>query len=148
MQLFGLPIKLKKMKKQLVMFVVIILICLRPVYSQILINTNKNMIGALDTFTKKYTYGEVHPANISFRVYENYISANDNSNSIYRVTKKAKEILESDYKIFGWDCYDEKNRSCNFSITHYYDTDTPDIVMILYPKYAYIYFIESLENLN
>tara|TARA_R110002126_G_scaffold66582_2_gene169213 strand:- start:5730 stop:6176 length:447 start_codon:yes stop_codon:yes gene_type:complete len=148
MQLFGLLIKLKKMKKQLVMFVVIILICLQPIYSQILINTNKNMIGAWDTYTKKYTYGEVNPASITFKVYDSYISANDNTKSIYRVTKKAKDIFENDYKIFGWDCYDEKNRSCNFSITHYYDTETPDLVMILYPKYAYIYFIESFENLD
>ncbi len=134
--------------KKIIVSVFIILIFLRPLHAQYLVHTQKNMSGTWNSYTKKYTYGEVNSANITFQFHNKYISANDNSKSIYRITKKSNDILEDDYKIFGWDCLDEQNRSCSFSITKYYDPNTPDIIMIIYPKFAYIYFIHSVENEN
>lgn len=132
--------------KKIILSVFIILICVRPLFSQYLIYTDKNMIGSWNQYTKKYTYGELNDANITFEINKKYITANDNSNSIYRITKKSNDIYEDGYKIFGWDCYDERNRSCSFSITDYYDQDKLDIIMIIYPKYAYIYFIYGIES--
>lgn len=115
-------------------------------YAQYIINTDRNMRGDWNRYTKKYTYGDVNTAEISFKFYENYISVNDNSHSIYRVIKKAKDVTEPTYKMFGWDCRDEQNRECRFSITKYNDPETPDAIMIIYPKIAFIYFIYSVED--
>lgn len=133
--------------KKLIVSILIILICLRPMYAQqYIVHTDRNMSGTWNSYTKKYSYGDVNNANITFNFYGKYISANDNSNSIYRIVKKSKDIYEESYKIFGWECYDEQNRSCSFSITKYYDPETPDIIMVIYQKIAFIYFIYSIEN--
>lgn len=132
--------------KKIIVSAFIILICLRPLFAQTFVYTDRNMYGTWNSYTKKYSYGDVNNSNIIFQFFDKYISADDNSNSVYRIVKKSKDVYEDKYKIFGWDCYDEQNRSCSFNITRYYDPETPDIIMIIYPKYAYIYFISGVEK--
>jgi hypothetical protein len=132
------------MKKLLVLF--IILIVLRPLHAQLKIHTNMNMRGDWNSYTEKYSYGEKNVADITFSIWDTYISADDKSRSVYRIINKSKDIYEDEYKIFGWDCYDERNVQCRWSIIKYYSQDIPDVITIIYPKIAYMYFISEVEK--
>jgi hypothetical protein len=148
MQLFGLPIKTKKMKKQLVMLAVIILIMLKPIYSQLVIHTNKCLSGVWDKYEKKYTYGNPKEVDIIFKVFNNHITVNDKVGSVYKMIRESKDIIESDYTIKGFDCKDEKDRDCNFSIIKYNDPEYPSVLIVIYESVAFMYFIKNFVNLD
>lgn len=148
MQQFGLLIKYKNMKKQLVSFLVIILIMLRPVHAQLVIYTNKSMSGVWNKYTEKYTYADPKETNIVFKVFKTHITVDDKAGSVYKMVRESKEVIQSDYTVKGFDCKDEKDRDCNVSIIKYEDPKYPSVLIIIYDTIAFMYFIRDFENLD
>ena len=148
MQLFGLPIKFKKMKKTLVLFAVIILVMLKPIHSQLVIYTYKCMHGVWDKYKQKYTYSDPKELDFVFKVYKSHITVNDKAGSVYKMTKQSNDVIENEYTIKGFDCVDEKNRSCNVSIIKYNDPEIPNVITVIYESVAFMYFIKYSENLD
>lgn len=113
-------------------------------YSQTIIKTYKNMYGTWNRYKNKYDLQETHEARINFSAYETYISANDESNSIYRVVKKTNDGPTEGGKMLTFQCLDERNRVCHFTYMNYDDPDRSDTIMIMYDAFVYVYFISEV----
>ena len=68
------------MKKAILIFLVIIFIMTRPSFGQTIITTHKNIFGTWNILQDKYVLGKPREANITFTVYETYVSVNDGVN--------------------------------------------------------------------
>ena len=132
------------MKKTLAVLSIIVLVMVKPLCGQTVIKTHMNIIGKWSSYQDKYVLGEPKYANITFSIYEKYISVDDESNSIYRAVKKTHDEQIKDGKMLTYECLDEKNRTCHFTYMQYDDPDREDTIMIMYDTIMYVYFIKQI----
>lgn len=114
-------------------------------YSSIKIKTLKNSRGVWNSFTKKYDFENYNYAKITFSINNDYISADDESRSIYRIMENIPVKKDIDKETISVYCLDEKNRKCVFAIMRYNDGKTNSSVAVIYDEVMYVYIVDSDE---
>lgn len=110
-------------------------------YSQTRVETYKNCFGYYNYYSKQFDLGDYHYANITFTFYPDYISADDNAHSVYRIIRTYPEEIYSGYRMTTIQCLDEKNRDCKVSLVKYNDGSLS--VDLLYDDRGYIYVVKN-----
>ena len=132
------------MKKIMLLLIVMMSSGAISLYSQTIIKTYKNVYGTWNRYKNKYDLQTTREAKINFSVYETYISASDESNSIYRPLKKTNDGPTEDGRMLTYECLDERNRVCHFTYMNYDNPDRSDTIMIIYDAFVYVYFISEV----
>jgi hypothetical protein len=130
---------MKKLLLIIVLFLPIYAFCQSPIVLQ----TYKNFYGTLvDEENDKWEYSEETYSNINFTFYKTYITADDKTNSIYRIYDALEDIKKPNKTIYSSKCLDEQNRKCIVSIINYNDK-TNSKIYVLYKDVVYVYEIDN-----
>jgi hypothetical protein len=104
--------------------------------------TYKNSIGTWDATKKAYDFQPYSYAKITFTFVGDYITADDNAHSVYRVVNRLPDKNVGGPKVISGQCTDEKNVSCTFGIMTPADC-RPSTIGIIYEGYMFMYVIEQ-----
>ncbi len=113
--------------------------------------TYKNYLGKWNSFSEKFDFTDSSYSTIKFTIKDDYILADDEAHSLYRISKRLPEKEENGVKFLTAVCLDEKNRTCLFTLVYKKVginsnplEEEPDLfIMIIYPQaYCYMYIID------
>ncbi len=134
------------MYKKLSLIITVLLITLKS-FSQIHISTYRNTAGvSKDSVGKqldKIKFLEFIYAEINFIVNESCIVVNDSSKSFYTIIENLPIEEDKLKKCLNFNCIDEQNRPCVFSIINN-KIDKSSYIMVTYEKVTYIYSINKM----
>jgi hypothetical protein len=103
--------------------------------------TYKNQVGWKNKYNDEYTYEKYIYSTITFSIYNDYISANDENHSLYRITEELPSDVTKEKETTKALCYDEKNRKCIVAIVHYKEKNSSSIV-VMYDDRMFIYVVD------
>jgi hypothetical protein len=104
--------------------------------------TYKNCIGYWDDVKKEYDFQPYSYAKITFSFVGDYITADDNAHSVYRVVNRLPDKNTGGSKVISGQCTDEKNVTCTFGIMTPAEC-RPSTIGIIYDGYMFMYVIEQ-----
>lgn len=107
------------------------------------LTTYKNCVAKYNAELDKMIFGEYHYSNITFKFYDDYISADDAGGSVYRIIKKRPVEEKNGLTAYKIDCIDEQNRECTFCV---YDEKGQRSIAIVYATKIFFYIIDSNEQ--
>jgi len=129
------------MKKTLV-FLLFFLLSMGSFSQEVLkLKTDKNCIGTWNILSEKYEFGEINYSLITFSFYNDYISSDDASMSIYRVKEQLPKNFGKNSETISAKCLDERNRDCTFALMKMNDGSLS--IGVLYNDIIYVYFVEK-----
>lgn len=127
------------MKKSLLsLFFILFSVC---VFSQssVQLITYKNRVGWKNT--NDFSYEKYVYSTLTFSFYNDYISVNDESHSIYRIIKDIPVIDDNEKEITKAVCYDEKKRKCIVALIRYKNKQN-SCITIMYDDRMFIYIVD------
>lgn len=89
-------------------------------------------MGVYNQYTGNYDFQPYTYSNITFIMYDSYISVNDKQHSIYRSVQRLADDITKDYEAVTIRCLDEKNRECNFALMKFNNGEMR--ILVVYPK--------------
>jgi diaminopimelate decarboxylase len=131
------------MKK--VLFLVIFFCVYTFGFSQTIARTDKNQFGVYDEYFKKWRFEDFKYSDISIRFEPGRFVFDDSNRSIYTVTERMGEKINSDSKFTSWVCFDEKDRKCVVQLIHYYETKE-NVLTVVYGKTCFVYYITEVKT--
>ncbi len=105
-------------------------------------NCYKSIRGVWNKYSDKWDYDEPKVSSITFKVYKNIVTANDEAQSRYEMIGQGEKSETKDYSQINWDAFDEKKRKVNFSIVGYYES-RETVFMVFYDGLVYVYFVNK-----
>jgi len=115
-------------------------------YSQdntIRLKTFKNCLGYWNSSSEQYDFQDYAYAGITFTFKDDYISADDQSRSIYRIIEDLPTKKDRNKETTSASCLDEKNRKCIVAIMSYRDKTMNSSIAVIYEDFMYIYIIDN-----
>jgi len=106
-------------------------------YSQTKYNCVKKEVAFRDEDTGKLEWFSPTNQNITFSIFDTYISCSEQTNTIYHIIKSNGIIDWGSSKGPSWDLIDNQNRNCKFYIL--YESNSRVTILIWYPKMIYRY---------
>ena len=104
--------------------------------------TYKNSIGYWNKEKKEYDFQPYSYSKIIFTFVGDYITADDNAHSVYRVVNRLPDKNVGGPKVISANCTDEKNVECTFGVMTPADC-RPSTIGIIYDGYMFMYVIEQ-----
>lgn len=129
------------MKKITLVLALILMSLISFAQQPIKLTTYKNCIGYWDSEKKAYEFQPYSYTKIVFTFSGDYIIADDNAHSVYRVVNRLPDKNVGGSKVISAECTDEKNIECRFGIM----TPTecrPTTIGIMYEGYMFMYFVD------
>lgn len=120
------------MKKVLLILSLLVISLFVNAQEPSVIETYRSRIAIYNSYTDKYDFEEYQYANLTFKMYDTYITVNDREHSVYRAIEKLADTKTKDYQAFTIRCLDEKNRECNFGLMKLKNGEMR--IIIIYPK--------------
>lgn len=106
------------------------------------LQTYKNSLGYYNKSTQDYDFENYTYSNISFSFYSSYITVDDISHSVYRITEELPKRISRDGETTSAKCLDENNRSCIIGIMTHTDC-TNSSIAVIYEDRMFLYVIDK-----
>jgi hypothetical protein len=128
------------MKKIIFVLLFLIVSFITFAQSPVSIPTFKNRIGFWNYRADRFDFEEYHYANITFKIYNEYVSVDDINQSLYRIVEEYPKTVNKGLETTSARCLDEKNRSCIFEILDRID-GSGSCISIIYEDKVFMYTI-------
>jgi hypothetical protein len=111
-------------------------------------------LGRWNSYSKSWVYYIKKNVDLEFTLYKTGITINDVSHTNLTIKRYlGEESLVNDdgnnCNVYEWNCYDEKNRTCNFSMVNIPSTGV-NVYIIMYNDSIFRYYVTDspIDNFN